>query len=891
MQAGRPLAALVYVALAPGGRAKRDHVAELLWPGGDLSEARHSLRQSLYRLRQATDGVPLVRLRGIELEVQPSVRLDCLDGERIAADGDLAGAYEALRGTFLEGFSIPESREFESWIESQRIRFGEAWARVGEALAAHLLDTGDPARALEVAEELAAARPFSDQVARLHMTALVAAGRHATAVARYHAYAALLQRELEAEPGSELALYARQLESSLGARPEPSAAVLPFVGRARQWSALDAAWERVQRGGGATMLVEGPAGLGKSRLIDELAGHVRGAGGAALIGRSYDIERAVPYGAIANALSPIVGRPEVAGLSPAWLAEAARLLPELRERFARLPDAPDDSGSPAARRRLHEALARCVEAVAEDAPVLLAVDDVHWADGPSLEILHFLSHRLRGSRVLLLASYRPTDLGPAARQFARALCSARLADLLTLGPLTAADVLDLLTRLGGFDDPAVGNAIAEHLETHTGGSPLLLNEVLDTLARKRVLRVRDGRWLLSSPSGVAGVPHTLGKLMTERMEGLAPWIRACVDTLAVAAAETPVEVVADAVQLSEPRTELALAVLEEERLVKRAPAHAFELVHDEFRRLVYEAIGDERRRQLHAAVGAALESRGESKRPGGPARLAFHFGQAGRHEPARRYAAAAAAEAEGLAADAEHGAHLAVVAARAPDAAPPRPSALTRRRFTRWSRRATVAGTVLVGAASVGSLYLAAVPGTPRPEHRSDAAVPAGEQPTLLPACDAGTTQVGGGPAGPVALPQGSVITASGTWHSGTTPDVAFDGDTTTLWNAGAFPGLWGQWIQVDFGAPRSLVGIEATVSQFTRAGLTFATSHEVTLDGAAAFSWSDETSDGQVLSFGFATPRQVQVVRITTTVTPSWVAWKEIRFVFDAPTAANCLS
>jgi len=859
MEAGKPLAALVYVALAPGGRAKRDHVAALLWPGDDLREARHSLRQALYRIRRATRGIPLVELRGVELEVQPSIAVDALDGERDAAKRDLSHAYEALRGNFLEGFSIPESREFETWAEAQRVRFGEARDRAAEVLTAQLLEAGDASHALEVAEELVAARPFSDRAMRLTMTALAAAGRHATALARYHAYCELMRRELDAEPGEELADYARQLEAYVGSRPEPSVTRLPFVGRAKQWSSLDVAWEQVQRGHGATLLIEGAAGLGKSRLIEELSARVRGAGCPALLGKAYDVERAVPYGAIADALAPIVSRPEVAGLSPAWLAEAARLLPELQERFTRLPAAPDHTGSPAAKRRLHEALARCIEAVAEDAPVFIAVDDVDSADAASLEILYFLSHRLRGARVLLLAAYRPIDLSPAAREFTRSLCSARLADLLTLEPLTAADLLDLLTRLGEFDDPAAGEALAEHLEKHTGGSPLFLNEVIQALARKRVLDVRDGRWNVTGPSGMAGVPHTLRKLMTDRIEALPPWMRACTEALAVAAAETPVEVIAEALQLSEPRTELALAALEEERLVKRAHQHTFGLVHDEFRRLVYEAIGDERRRSLHAAVGAALETQGEAKRPGGVARLAFHFEQAGLPEPTRKYALAAEAEAEALSAPTTH--------------RPP-----VRARTRRRPARRRIAGRVWVGAVCLSVLGLAADPGVGGSTHllASDAAAFA--------SCYGAAT-----PLGRNGLPEGSVITASNTWKAGTTPDKAFDGDTATYWNAGAFPGMWGQWIQVDFGSPRTLLGIEATVDQFSHDVRSLSTSHQVTLDGVLAFRWSGETHDVQVLSHTFATPRTARVVRITTTRSPSWVAWREIKFIFGPHTAAGC--
>lgn len=204
MEAGKPLAVLVYLALAPKNKAGRDHVAELLWPGCELHDARHSLRQTLYRLREATGGIPLVRAHGTELELLPAVTLDCLDGERHAADGQGGQAYELLRGNFLEGFSIPESVEFESWVEAARTRFRDSWARVAQRLVEEHLRSGDGAHALEMAEELAGLRPLSDEPARLVMTALAETNRHATAVARFRAYAELLKRELDTQPGQEL---------------------------------------------------------------------------------------------------------------------------------------------------------------------------------------------------------------------------------------------------------------------------------------------------------------------------------------------------------------------------------------------------------------------------------------------------------------------------------------------------------------------------------------------------------------------------------------------------------------------------------------------------------------------------------------------------------------
>lgn len=122
MEAGKPVALLAYLALAPKHKASRDHVAELFWSGCDLQQARHSLRQSLYRLREAA-GVDLVRAHGPELELLTALDVDCVQAEELAVNGDRPRAYQLLRGNFLEGFSIPESQEFESWAEATRVRF------------------------------------------------------------------------------------------------------------------------------------------------------------------------------------------------------------------------------------------------------------------------------------------------------------------------------------------------------------------------------------------------------------------------------------------------------------------------------------------------------------------------------------------------------------------------------------------------------------------------------------------------------------------------------------------------------------------------------------------------------------------------------------------------
>jgi len=671
MEAGRSVTILAYLALAPQRRADRDRIAELLWRGVPLHDARHSLRQSLYRLREAADGTQLVRSVGGQLVLDNQIRFDCLEGERAADSGDLARAALLLEGDFLGDFRIPASREFEEWVEVERSRLRRQRAAVLRRVANEAAEAGDLDRGIARAEEIAALAPFDDDSIRLQMSLLARAGRHATALARYQGYSDLVRRELEREPGDGLRAYASEIEAFLRSRPEPSSRELPFVGRAAQWGALETAWQEAERGASRVLLVEGAAGFGKTRLLEELGRRVTAAGGLLLRSKCNEIEKAVPYSAVAEALAGLVRHPDLGTLNGAWLAEASRLLPELAECFSGLPPVAPAAGSPAAKRRLHQALLKCVEAVAGESPVLLVVDDIHWADPPSLEVLHLLGHRLPTARLLLVASYRPAELSPVARQFARSLCAERVAELLVLDALAEDEVRELLAGLARFDDPAIGADVAAHLHRHSGGSPLFLSELLDSLARNGVLLAREGRWQMPGEGTIESVPRTLGKLMMDRIDRLQPWMRACVEALAVSGQQVAVEVLAGALDLSEPRTELALGVLEEERLVKRAGSGSHELIHDELRKLVYQGIPDERRRLIHQAIGLGLEGAGEAKRTGGSARLAFHFDQAGDRERVHRYALVAAGEAGALSSPESRQTHLELAEAHAPRALPP----------------------------------------------------------------------------------------------------------------------------------------------------------------------------------------------------------------------------
>ena len=173
-----------------------------------------------------------------------------------------------------------------------------------------------------------------------------------------------------------------------------------------------------------------------------------------LRGRGYGARGGAPFGAIIEALRGTLDAPGLAGVDAEWLAEVARVLPELRRRFSALPDV--SASAPADGWRLFEGVAQVLMALAEDRPLAVMIDDLQWCDADSCGLLHFLVRRLADSRVLWCATFTVGEVerdAPAAR-LSRALRAMRGAAHVTLAPLSQEDVWQLVRELGrvGFTD-------------------------------------------------------------------------------------------------------------------------------------------------------------------------------------------------------------------------------------------------------------------------------------------------------------------------------------------------------------------------------------------------------------------------------------------------------
>ncbi len=473
---------LAYLLLHREGPVARDALAYLLSPDDTEESARLRLRNNLYRLTRALPpGQPdwlLADVDSVRWNPDAEVRLDIEEFERTSRDPErLDEAVALYRGDLLATF-------YDEWVLQPRERYRNVYLASLYELVSRHRRARDLPRALGYAQQLLASDPFREDVLRRLIAIRHEAGDRAGALWEYQRFAQRLHEELGIEPMPETVA----LRDAI-ARDEPVAGdthgtspadparaqtrELPFVGRQPELDQLSDAWSRATRQRGGCILIGGESGIGKSRLALEFARMAEDQGGRVLTGTTGSPE-AIPYQAFIEALRSAL--PLVASLriGEVWLAALATLLPELRERIPTLPMLP--RVEPADERaRLFEALARCFSALAKPRPLVVVLEDVHWAAESTLGALEYLLRRVSQLPVLLISTYRAEDMPRAhpLRGLRRRAHAEGLVRGLTLAPLTRADVAQLARR-----SPAIEAKLAA-LHAASDGNPLFLTQLID----------------------------------------------------------------------------------------------------------------------------------------------------------------------------------------------------------------------------------------------------------------------------------------------------------------------------------------------------------------------------------------------------------------------------
>lgn len=659
----KAIALLAYLVLE--GPQPRDVLTALLWPDYDRTRGRAALRRTLSALNGALHGPWLEIGRDVVGIVLWSAWVDVMEVDEhlraVAAHGHddadrcpdclarLRSAFELHRADFLEGFGLRDSPRFDDWQlqtseERRRVR-----SQIADRLSRAQLASGDVEGALRTAHRWLAVDELHEPAHRRLMQLLAWSGDRSAALRQYRELVAVLDRELGVPPLDETTQLYDAIREDRAPRAEPVPEPAPptrdtgdysFVGRDAELARI-AESLAVSGSGGRLVVVEGEAGIGKTRLVVEALGRL---GERSLRARSHEDEASLAYGVVGDLLRGALAL-ETSGLSPAVLAEAGRIVPEYRTLRADVPDPPPLT-TPGAQRRFFDAIATVLTAAA---PVVF-VDDVHWADDASVEALGYVARRLGDRPGSLILAWRGEELA-ADHALRRVLTHARRdgrATVVRLGRLGPDDVAALV-RSADAD-----GALADELYRETEGVPFVLVEYLRELG---------------SGGGTPALPAGVRDVLGARLAGLGGTARQVLSAAAVIGRSFVPEDARDVSGRTDDETVAALEELVTHGLITEAPDGRLDFAHEKMRTVVLEETSLARRRLLHRRRADALARRVQVDRAvAAPA--ALHFREAGSDDAAAEHYRIAGEHARSLFANAEALAHLeAALALGHPDAA------------------------------------------------------------------------------------------------------------------------------------------------------------------------------------------------------------------------------
>ena len=622
----RALALLGYLVTHAGAPQPRGHLADLLWPESSTAQARTNLRRELHHLKGAVNGSGALEVSGTALTWRESsgTEVDVLSFHRarteallaLSQDADDAGtdvrrALASYGGDFLPGC-------YDDWALRAQEDLQEACLELCDRAVAFHEEHGDLGEAIALQRRRVGLRPLDEPGYRLLMRLQQARGDRAGAMSTYHRCASLLERELGVRPSEQTQ---KQLDALLregsvtSSAPASGTNAVPtargptqLVGRGPECDRLLEAWSAV-REGSRLVLVTGEAGVGKTRLVNELAQLVRHQGGVVATAACFAATASLPLTPVAEWLRHPELRRSAAELDEVWRTEVERLVPQQGSPT----DEPDTERARVdawRRLRFFEGLARSVLTV--DQPLLLVVDDLHWCDTATVSWLSFLMSFPTTSPLMVVGTAREEaihasgaleELGPTGR-----------VTRLPLGPLTLSATAELAEAVAG---DSLGEEEVALIHSVTGGNPFYVIEAL---------REAHGTPGPDGPEGLGGVlANRLARLVepTQQVLQLASAVgRPFSLRLLSEASDQGVDAIVDAVD----------ELWRRRILVQTGDRYAFS--HSLLREAAYETVTPARRWLLHRRLAQALELLYSDQLDSVAAELAEQYDRSGQPERA-----------------------------------------------------------------------------------------------------------------------------------------------------------------------------------------------------------------------------------------------------------------
>lgn len=624
IRTARQQALLAYLVLHRRQPQARQRLAFLFWPDSDEPQALTNLRRELHHLRRAlpeADACLDVGERTLQWRANARCAVDvCLFDDALghAYPDDRPPVREALEeaAALYQGDLLPDC--YDDWVLEEREQLRQRCVRALDDLAELLEARRAYADAARHARRLLQLDPLHEATYRRLMRLLALNGDRAAAVQLYHVFVTTLQRGLGVGPDAATQdAYRRLLElEESGAPGLAPGAASTLVGREAEWRRLLSTWRRAAAGEALCCVIDGEAGIGKTRLAEEFLSWCAAQRIPAVRSRSYAAEGRLAYGPVAEWLRAPALKAGLARLEPVWLAEIARLLPELAaDRPGLAPAGAPPEGWQ--RRRLFEALARGVLATT---PLVLFLDDLQWCDRDSLEWLRFLLRFDRSARFLLLGAARTEEQAdnPTLSEVLLALRQSGQYEEIELASLGEADATVLAQQTA---ERRLDASTLADIFRRTQGHPLFLVEFI-----RAGLPFRDGGGDAERP---AALPPKVQAVIAARLAQLSGPARELAGLAAAIGREFRLDLIREASDLEEPDLVRALDELWRRRILREHATDAYDFSHDQIRDAAYAEVALPKRRLLHRRIAQSLELLSAADLDTASAWLAAQYEQAG----------------------------------------------------------------------------------------------------------------------------------------------------------------------------------------------------------------------------------------------------------------------
>ncbi|HEX5192915.1 MAG TPA: AAA family ATPase [Solirubrobacteraceae bacterium] len=676
---------LAYLVIHRDRRIGREELIGAVWPGQPPRSQDAALRTLLSRLRAAAGPGLLVGREELTVVLPEPAWIDLEaaaaeleNASQALANGDPRAAWAraqiplniAARG-LLPGSGAPWLEPLRRDLAQVRLQALEIVGRAGLELGSSQL------RSVErTGRTLIESEPYRESGYVLLMESLRRQGNVAEGLLVFERLRGLLREQLGTSPSPDaIAAHRRLLHPDAPPAPAPAPTPAParriglqeevvalssqpLVGRDAELSELERWWTAAE--GERALMLCGEPGIGKSRLLVEQARLVHEAGGISFGGRSPE-ETIVPYQPFVQAIAHYAREVEGQRLEAAmqgWGPELAAVVPEVGRKLPEL--APAVATDPEnGRYRLFEAVATLLGTIATAAPLLLILDDLQWADRPSLQLLRHLIRSPLSGRLRILGVYRLGEpLPPALQSAVTELQRDGLLRTLEVQGLPEPDATELVRLRTGSVLP---KRLMHALHQETEGNPLFLQQMVQHLADSGIAPEQASVAELAR----IGLPEDVRGLISRRLARLSP---DCIEVLRVASVigrDFDATLLEAVLSFDEDRFAAALEEALDAGLIAEWTAHTigythmggYAFVHTVIRETLYEGMSAHRARRLHHRVGLELERREGPERV---AALALHFSAAGEHADAARtvdYATRAGTQAAAMLANEEAAEH------------------------------------------------------------------------------------------------------------------------------------------------------------------------------------------------------------------------------------------